>query len=68
MGCRTASKNIHSGYKYVNGRNINGRTYWIFRIVGETRQTFKTEREAAIAADKHLIEQGKEPLNILVRK
>jgi hypothetical protein len=40
----------------------------MFIIRGETRQTYKTEREAAIAADKYLISVGKKPVNILVKK
>lgn len=32
------------------------------------RAYFDTEREAAIAVDKKLIEIGEEPVNILVRK
>jgi len=66
MASRTNSKHIKSKYKYVRGTNWNGSIYWIFKITGETRQTHKTEREAAIAADKYLISTGNKPVNILL--
>lgn len=62
------NKNLKSKYKYVEGRILSGNTYWIMRIIGETRQTHETERKAAIAADVYLINEGKEPVNILKRK
>lgn len=57
-----------SKYKHVQGRISRDRKYWVFRIVGKTRQEYNTEKEAALAADKYLISIGKEPVNILKRK
>ena len=60
-----------SKYKYVckhNPRRISSGAftdYWVAQIKGDFKQTFKTEREAALAIDKHLISQGKQAVNIL---
>jgi len=57
-----------SKYKYVSLEwDSNGKERWIMSIYGN-RKPFDTERQAAIAVDKKLIEKGKEPVNILVRK
>lgn len=53
-------------YKGVYHRRDGNREYWYMRT-SENSRTCKTEREAAIAYDKHLIENGKEPVNILKR-
>ena len=37
-------------------------------MVDKKQKYFKTEKEAAKFADLKLIEQGKEPVNILIRK
>ncbi len=37
-------------------------------VFGKKHRYFKTEKEAALFVDKKLIELGKEPVNILVRK
>lgn len=37
-------------------------------ITESTSKTYDNIREAAIAVDKYLISQGKEPVNILVKK
>ena len=65
---RTALKHIKSNYKGVCGITGSGYTYWRAKICNVVKNGFKTEREAAKAVDLILIEKGKEPLNILVRK
>jgi hypothetical protein len=42
-------------------------TVWLGQL-GLKKKMFDTEREAALFVDKKLIEKGKEPVNILVRK
>ena len=54
-----------SKYKYVNIEPNNGRVYYRIGVPNYSKKRFNTEREAAIAVDKILIEQGKEPVNIL---
>ncbi len=58
-----------SKYKYVREVLIRGRRKWYARVqkfgYGVVRNT---EREAALCVDMCLINNGKEPLNILVRK
>lgn len=57
-----------SKYKYVVLEwDSTEKERWIMSIYGN-RKPFDTERQAAIAVDKKLIERGKEPVNILVRK
>ena len=65
--------NPKSKYKYVYSSIRQGRKLWSAqfyrqktKLVGTTY--FKTEREAALAVDKHLISEGREPVNILKRK
>ena len=63
-------KHKKSKYRYVQGL-VNRKTErirWVVRMQGIGRSGFDTEREAAIAADKILIQRGKEPVNILIRK
>ena len=50
-------KLMDSAGNYMFQANCKGRT-----------KVLKTEREAAIMVDKILISEGKEPVNILVRK
>lgn len=59
---------IKSKYKHVRGHFKNGYTSWSVSIAGVSTVEFKTEREAAIAADTYLIKKNKEPVNILVKK
>lgn len=63
---------IKSKYKGVSMFIVNGKqTYWhAQKTHNNTRwqSTWKTEREAAIAYDKRMIQIGKEPVNILKRK
>jgi hypothetical protein len=57
-----------SKYKYVSLEwDSTGKERWTICIYGN-RKPFDTEREAAIAVDKKLIEKGKKPVNILVPK
>jgi hypothetical protein len=65
---RIAPKYEKSKYKYVIKELINGGVLWKMTIKGYSQKRYKTEREAAIAADKIMIAKGKEPVNILVRK
>ena len=56
-----------SKYKYVaKYEGERGLILWQCNYKCSLR--YKTEREAAIAVDKRLIAEGKEPINILVRK
>ena len=63
-----APKYEKSKYKYVIKELINGGVLWKMTVKGHCQKRYKTEREAAIAADKIMIAQGREPVNILVRK
>jgi hypothetical protein len=62
----------HSEYKGVSKVRSNGKyDTWCANSkhngINCTKHC-KTERQAAIAYDKMMIEQGREPVNILVRK
>jgi len=61
-------KIIKSKYKYVEIVVVCDKIYYRVSMSGVSKDSFLTEREAAIAADKLLISKGKEPVNILVRK
>jgi hypothetical protein len=61
-------KSITSKYRYVEIVEVSDKTYYRVSMKGVSKDSFKTEREAAIAADKILIARGKEPVNILKRK
>jgi hypothetical protein len=65
---QTSLKQIKSNYKGVDAITKSGYTFWRARICNVVKNGFKTEREAAKAVDLILIEKGKEPVNILVRK
>jgi len=55
-------------YSYVTHlRDSSGKDRWMGKR-WKNGKHFDTEREAALYVDKQLIEQGKEPINILVRK
>jgi len=55
-------------YKYVElYLSKEGKERWKVQMYGNGRY-YDTEREAARAVDLKLIEKGKEPVNILVRK
>ena len=64
------TKNIKSKYKYVRGlrATTNGKITWMYRFVNFSSKAFYSETLAAKAADLHLIQLGKEPVNILKRK
>jgi len=64
----TQIKSIKSKYRYVEIVEVSGKIYYRVSMSGVSKDSFNTEREAAIAADKLLIKKGKEPVNILVRK
>jgi hypothetical protein len=52
-------------YKHVSlHKNNRGDEKWVVRLNG-IKGYYDTEREAAIAADKILIRNGKNPVNIL---
>jgi len=56
-----------SKYKYVSKyQGERGMIRWQCNYKCGIR--YDTEREAAIAVDKRLIAEGKDPINILVRK
>lgn len=67
MATKTA-KYSKSKYKYVKKCEWNHKVYWQLNYANYSMKGYSTEREAAIVIDKILIEQGKEPVNILVRK
>lgn len=60
-----------SKYKYVSGLSIgqDKPIRWAFQFIhpinGRTTKTFETERQAAIAADRYLLENGFKAVNIL---
>lgn len=55
-------------YKYVDlYHKSDGEEIWKVQMFGKGTYK-KTERDAAIAADLMLISNGKNPVNILVRK
>ena len=58
-----------SAYKYVRKRiDPNGDIHWFMCLDGTSAKEYDTEREAAIAVDKALLNQGRQPVNILVKK
>lgn len=63
-----SAKAIKSKYKHVQIMDMNDKFYYVVNMQGVGRNSFDSEREAAIAVDKILISKGKEPVNILKRK
>jgi hypothetical protein len=60
--------NKSSKYKYVRKKiGEKGFENWIARCLGAVK-CFDNERDAAKWVDLRLIDKGKEPVNILVRK
>jgi hypothetical protein len=60
--------NKSSKYKYVRKKiGEKGYVNWVARVLGAAK-CFNTEREAAKWVDLKLIDKGKEPVNILVRR
>ena len=60
------TKYLSSKYKHVQGyTSKSGKVYWVVAMKGVSKAHLKTEREAAIAVDKILINRGKLPVNIL---
>jgi len=58
-------KHIKSKYLNVSGLKKGENIKWLVTGLKNGKKGFKTEREAAIFYDKHLISQGKQPINIL---
>ena len=57
-----------SKYKYVAlFKTKEGVDRWVATIMGNTK-SYDTEKEAALSVDKKLINKGKDPVNILIRK
>ena len=54
-----------SQYKYVQNLIQDGKDYWTISLPGVSKISFPSERDAAIAVDKILIKNGKQPVNIL---
>jgi hypothetical protein len=60
---------ISPNYKYVYlYQDSKGNICYRGQVGRTSAKTVSTEREAAINADRQLIEKGREPVNILVRK
>jgi hypothetical protein len=65
------SRAVKSQYKHVQGIQSDitkDKIHWRITMLGVGKDSFDTERLAAIAVDKLLISKGKEPINILKRK
>ena len=62
---RTKAYHVQSTYRHVSGIERNGITRWYVALPGICRTALKSEREAAICADKILIQRGESPVNIL---
>lgn len=66
---QTSSKYEKSKYKYVIKEMKSGHTYFMrSKMFGYGHKRYKTEREAALSADRILIDNNKEPVNILIRQ
>ena len=64
-----AAKYQDSKYKYVRIEYHNDNIYYArSAMCGYGQKRYKTEKEAALSADKLLISKGKKPVNILRRK
>jgi len=57
-----------SSFKYVKKYLTESKEERYFASVGTKCKSFTDERDAAKFVDMKLIEKGKEPVNILVRK
>jgi hypothetical protein len=68
--CRKNLKylNKSSLYKHVYLYITDKKVIRFKGMFGKKQKYFKTEKEVAKFADLKLIEQGKEPVNILIRK
>ncbi len=64
----TSTKTAPSEYMYVVKELKDGKERFRLHMTGVSAKRYKTEREAALAADMQLLKQGKEPVNILKRK
>lgn len=64
-------KSKSSNYKGVSKSNVRGKVKWIAQYNANGHNWAKwcgTEREAAIAYDVKMVQIGKEPINVLIRK
>ena len=62
-------KTEKSKYKYVYIEHKNEKTYYVRTgLCGYSPKRYHTEREAALSADMILIDNGRDPVNILVKK
>lgn len=61
---------ISSKYRYVKGLKSGYRNpiSWNIKVLGIRQNGFATEKDAAIAVDKILIQNGKKPVNVLKKK
>lgn len=57
-----------SNYKYVFRKEGEKEFVNYVAMIGGHTKSFDKERTAALWVDKYLINKGKEPVNILVRK
>jgi hypothetical protein len=69
---RKNTTSIYKGVMYARKGRWDKKYTWfavcVIRGIVNWRSVHETEREAAIAYDKKMIELGKEPVNILKRK
>jgi len=63
-----SSKYKKSKYKYVYGDVRGEDVFWVTQVPGHSKKRYDSERSAAIAVDKIMLSNGKEALNILVKK
>ena len=68
MKNRPGYLNSESQYTGVTKYITEGGEYRFLAQLGDKQKTFKHERDAARFVDILLIEQGKDPVNILKRK
>lgn len=59
---------LQSKYKHVGGETDGTNVRWHARLAGCSRKRYIEERAAALAVDTFLINQGKQPVNILTKK
>lgn len=65
---KIVQKTIRSKYKYVWGKIRHDKKVWIAAYRGWFGKERTSEREAAKDVDIYLLNKGKEPINILIRK
>ena len=60
------SKSYKNVYKVICTNSVNATKLWCGYVLGKSK-LFLTEREAAKFVDMRLIENGKEPINVMKR-